>query len=85
MLVENYQLTTPVGLRIGREFLNKTSMKTLLVFSLSNFDHVILLACGLKQGLGEGFVVWHFACAWWEAVFMSRIACCAHLAAIITH
>ena len=63
LLVENYQLTTPVGLRIGREFLNKTSMKTLLVFSLSNFHHVILLACGLKQGLGEGFVVSSCACA----------------------
>ena len=25
LLVENYQLTTPVGLRIGREFLNKTT------------------------------------------------------------
>jgi hypothetical protein len=42
LLVENYQLTTPVGLRIGREFLNKTSMKTFLSCHYQTF---IMLSC----------------------------------------
>ena len=59
MLVENYQLTTPVGLRIGREFLDKTSMKTLVLsLQLSSCCR----ALETERGLGEGFVVC-FACA----------------------
>jgi hypothetical protein len=34
LLVENYQLTTPVGLRIGREFLDKNLNEDFLVLSL---------------------------------------------------
>jgi hypothetical protein len=54
LLVENYQLTTPVGLRIGREFLDKTSMKTLVLsLQLSSCRR----ALETERGLGEGLVV----------------------------